>query len=259
MTQEERLKGILEHIKENGKIRIEQICEKYHISRDSARRDLVKLEEARLILRTHGGAVLPSSGNFTAPYHVRLENQATKKRIGRLAAGLVHDGETLFLDASTTVQAAIEALSAKDITAVTNSIDAAAFLGKKETGKVHLLGGEYNAWNRNLTGPQTIAMIQDFRVQTLFLGACAITPDGLSCPQLEEAYVKREMISRADKVYVLAESIKFEKSFLHHVCGLESINILITDSEPPVAVQEILDKHRIEILIVQEGDNNYEN
>lgn len=197
MTQDERLKGILKYLKENGQIRMEQICEIFHISRDSARRDLVKLEEARLIVRTHGGAMLPSTGISIISYEDRMQEKASKKRIGRLAAEFIRDGETLFLDASTTVQAAVEACEAKNINAVTNSIDVAAFLGKKQNGKVHLLGGEYNAWHRNVTGPQTIGMIRDYRVQTLFLGACAITPEGLSTPSLEEAYVKREMIARA--------------------------------------------------------------
>ncbi|MFC5528080.1 DeoR/GlpR family DNA-binding transcription regulator [Cohnella yongneupensis] len=259
LTQDERLKGILEHMKEHGKIRLEQICEMYQVSRDSARRDLVRLEEARLIARTHGGAILPSLGIATIPYEERIHNVDAKQRIGRAAACLVQDGETLFVDASTTVQAAVEAFSAKDITTVTNSIDAATLLGKKQNGKVHLLGGEYNPWHRNVTGPQTLAMIRDYRVQTLLLGACAITSDGLSSPLVEEAYVKREMVARADRVIVLADQGKFQKSFLHHVCGVENIHVLITDAEPPAMVKELLAKHRIEIIIANEGEHEHDN
>ena len=147
MNQDERLKHIIAHLKEHGNIRIDQICESYSVSRDSARRDLVKLEEARLIVRTHGGAILSSPNLSTKPYEERLENQEAKKRIGKAAAALIRDGETLFVNASTTVQAAVEAFSTKYIyiTAVTNSIDAAALLGKRPTGKAHLLGGQYNA------------------------------------------------------------------------------------------------------------------
>ncbi|WP_160397732.1 DeoR/GlpR family DNA-binding transcription regulator [Paenibacillus sp. MMS18-CY102] len=258
MNQDERLKGIIGYLKENGKIRLEQVCELYQVSRDSARRDLVKLEEARLIVRTRGGAILSSPNLSTKPYEERLENKEIKQRIGKAAAALIQDGETLFLNASTTVQAAVEACAAKDIymTAVTNSIDAAAVLGKRPNGKVHLLGGQYNAWHRSVTGSQTIAMIREFRVQTLLLGACAITPDGLSSPQLEETYVKREMIVKADRVIVLADSGKYQQPFLHHVCGLDKIDVLITDAEPPAAVRELLDRYEVEIIIANEGEND---
>lgn len=259
MMQDERLKAIHQHMRDNGRIRIEQICEMFQVSRDSARRDLVKLEEARLIVRVHGGAILPSSGAATKPYEERIQNLEAKQRIGRAAARLIQDGETLFVDASTTVQAAVEAISAQDITTVTNSIDVAAALGKSQIGQVHLLGGEYNTWHRNVTGPQTIAMIREFRVQTLLLGACAITSDGLSSPLVEEAYVKREMAARADRVVVLADRSKFQQSFLHHVCSLESIDVLVTDAEPPAMVQELLMKHGIEIVIADEGEHDHEN
>ncbi|EFM11126.1 transcriptional regulator, DeoR family [Paenibacillus curdlanolyticus YK9] len=261
MNQDERLKHILAHLKENGNIRIEQICENYSVSRDSARRDLVKLEEAQLIVRTHGGAILASPKLSTKPYEERLDNLGAKKRIGRAAAALIQDGETLFLNASTTVQAAVEACAGKDIylTAVTNSIDTAAVLGKSPNAKVHLLGGQYNAWHRSVTGPQTVAMIRDFRAQTLLLGACAITPDGLSSPVLDETYVKREMIAMADRVIVLADSGKYQQSFLHHVCSLDKIDVLITDAEPPAAVKEVLVGNGVELIIALEGESHNEN
>ena len=110
------------------------------------------------------------------------------------------------MDASTTVHFAAATLSVSNVVVVTNSIDVATTLGKKDSSKVYLLGGEFNAWNRNVTGIQALEMLRNYRVQTLFIGACGLTLEGLNSPLVEEAYLKREMIQRADRVIVLADS-----------------------------------------------------
>jgi DeoR/GlpR family transcriptional regulator of sugar metabolism len=255
MTQDERLKDILDYLKEHGKIRVDEICERYEVSRDTARRDLVKLEDTKLIVRIHGGAMLSTFTHHAAHYEERFENCDAKLQIGQRAAELIKEGEHILMDASTTVHSAAEAISVRNVVVVTNSIDVATTLGKKDSIKVHLLGGEFNAWNRNVTGIQSIEMLRNFRVQTLFIGACGLTLEGLNSPLVEEAYLKREMIRRADRVVVLADSSKFNKVFFHHVCSLEEIDVLITDREPPTFMQEAFKEYNIEILITRGGES----
>ncbi|MBP2644043.1 MAG: glcR [Firmicutes bacterium] len=256
MSQYERLEKIMHYLRENKKISVDDICKLYHVSRDSARRDLVKLEDARLLLRVHGGAILPQSVQHVSRYEERLGNLSVKKRIGQAAASLIVDGESILMDASTTVQAAAEALTAKDLVVLTNSIDIAGTLGKKDNCKVHILGGEFNAWYRNVTGIQTIDMLRNFRVQTLFLGVGGLTGDGLSSPVLEDAYLKREMVRNAERVVVLADHEKFQKNFLHYVCGIQEINILVTDNIPPQFIQEVLKRNNVQIIVAEGGDNH---
>lgn len=256
MTQDERLKDILQYLKEAGAIRVEEICERYQVSRDTARRDLVKLEEKQLITRTHGGAVLPSYNPDIRRYELRSENLIGKQAIGQKAASLVEDGEILLLDTSTTIQWAAEALTARNLTVVTNSIDVASTLGKKGASKLHLLGGQFNAWHRNVTGMETLEQLRHYHVKTVFIGACGMTLEGLNSPSVEEAYLKREMIRRSDRVIVLADYSKFNKRYLHDVCGLEEIDMLITDIEPPAYMREALQQHDIQIITSNGGDGH---
>ncbi|MDF2958299.1 MAG: glcR [Paenibacillus sp.] len=249
MSQEERLKDIVQYLQEHGKIRVDQMCDRFGISRDSARRDLVKLEEAQLIIRTHGGAMLPAAGQTVPRYEERLGNTEGKRRIGQAAAQLIQDGESIMLNASTTVQAMAEAVTAQGITVITNSIDVAGLMGKKEGMQVHLLGGQYHPWNRSVTGAQTVEMLRNFRVNTLFLGACSLSVDGLSSPLVEESYMKRGMIRSAGRVVVLADHHKFDRMFLHHVCSLEEMDVLITDLKPPVFLQEALDRYGVQTIV----------
>lgn len=253
MTQDERLKNILDYLKENGKIRVEEICELYNVSRDTARRDLVKLEEDRLIVRTHGGAILPTFTRHISRYEERLADSEGKQQIGIRAASLIQDGDTILMDTSTTIQLAAEAIDARDVEILTNSIDVVNTLARKQHVVIHLLGGTFNAWNRNVTGVQTVEMLRNYRVNKLFIGACGMSLEGLTSPLADEAYTKREMIRRADQVIVLADKTKFQKTFIHRVCGLEEIDILITDSEPSKAMQETLAQYEIQTIVVNGG------
>lgn len=255
MNQEQRLKDILTFLSEHRSIHIEQICDRYQISRDSARRDLVRLQESGAIIRTHGGAMLATSAPFIQQYEDRLEQSAVKQKIGAAAASLIADRESLFMDASTTVQAAAEALSVSHTTIITNSIDIAAILGKKGQAKIHLLGGEYDSFNRNVTGAQTIEMVSRYQVQTLLLGACSLSDEGISSPISGEAALKREMVRRANRVIVLADHEKFHKSFVHHVAQWQDIDVLITDQQPPDAALQSLKESQVEVIIAG-GENN---
>ena len=102
MFQEERLFSILEYLKSNKRISVDLICELYEVSRDTARRDMVKFEEQGSIVRTRGGAILPTLSKEVGNYDQRLQEESSSKlTIGKTAAALVQDGDYLMMDAST--------------------------------------------------------------------------------------------------------------------------------------------------------------
>jgi len=256
MYQEERLIGILQHLEQHQRISIENICELFDVSRDTARRDIIKLEEQGSILRTRGGAILPTLTSHVATYSDRLSDETTnlsKRAIGRLAASLIHDGDYLLLDASTTVQSAAEHIRTKGHVVVTNSIDIADILNRKEGIDVHLLGGKLHPEHRLIYGVRAQEMVRDYHVHKLLLGTCAITADGLTNPFEEEGFLVREMMRRADQVILLADRTKFGKQQFNRISGLEQIDIIITDQEPNDEMKEALQRHEIDIMIAK-GD-----
>ncbi len=249
MQQEERLSLIMQYLKMHQRISIEQICEMYGVSRDSARRDIVKLEERGDIIRIRGGALLPTLSRKTKSYEERLLDDGNKREIGKKAASLVKNGDYIIMDTATTVQYAAENLTTQDHVVVTNSIDIAGLLGRNEEIQTHLIGGQFNGWHRNIVGPRAISMLQDYQVDVLFLGACGITHDGLSTSFVDEAYVKQEMIKRADKIIVLADETKFGKRLFHRVCDLDQVDVIVTDAEPDEQMREVLEKYDIELIL----------
>ncbi|NRF95678.1 DeoR/GlpR transcriptional regulator [Paenibacillus frigoriresistens] len=249
MNQEDRIKNILDYLKLNVKISMEELCTLCEISYDTARRDMVKMEQDGLIVRIRGGAMLPSLTTHISSYKDRLNDTESKRSIAVAAASLIQDGDYLLLDTGTTTQYTAEFLTTQNNVIVTNSIDIAAILCDKPNTITHLLGGEINTWHRYSFGPRAIEMLSDIKVDKLFLGTCGISPEGLFAPTAEEAYMKREMIKRATQVILLADSTKFEKQLFHRVCQFDQIDILITDIEPKSPFRKILNDFEIKLIV----------
>ncbi|MBW7457608.1 DeoR/GlpR family DNA-binding transcription regulator [Paenibacillus sepulcri] len=254
MYQEERILAIKAYLEQHQRVSIQDICEIFNVSRDTARRDLLKMDELGIINRTHGGAVLPQKNKEIYEYKERLVRQSGNKRdIGLYAASLIKDGDFILMDASTTVQFTADHLASRDVAVVTNSIDIADALSRKERVRTYLLGGELNPQHRFLYGQSTIAKLSDYQVDKLFLGACGITVNGLSYPHEEDGDVKREMIRRADQVIVLADHTKFGHQMFYKISGLESIDLLITDRQPDQELTDKLAENNVELLIVPDS------
>lgn len=249
MNQEERIKAIVDYLKLNAKISMEKLCSMYGVSYDTARRDLVKMEQDGLIVRIRGGAMLPSLTKHISSYKERLGDTENKRSIAFAAASLIQDGDYLLMDTGTTTQYTAEFLMTQNNVIVTNSIDIAAILCEKPQTTTHLLGGQLNTWHRYAFGPRAIEMLADIRVDKLFLGTCGISTEGLFAPTVEEAYMKREMIKRANQIIVLADSAKFDKHLFHRVCSFDPIDILITDAEPKPPFDKILTDFNIKLMI----------
>lgn len=258
MFQEERLERIMTHLTARRRATMEELCEILSISKDTARRDLIKLEELGELVRTRGGAMLPSISKEIDRYERRMEiGLAAKRNIARAAAGLIHPGDYLLLDSSTTVQITAESIAFSDNIVVTNSIDIAVRLAERPGVALHVLGGALHKEQRFLHGPRTISALADYRFDKLLLGACGISADGLSYPEEDEGHLLREMLKRADQVIMLADASKFGKRLFYQVGGLDSMDILVTDRRPPEDIMTELEKNRVEVIIAG-ADEEYE-
>jgi DeoR/GlpR family transcriptional regulator of sugar metabolism len=245
------LLAILRHLKEHGRISVQEICDMFQISRDTARRDLVKLSEQNAIIRTRGGAVLPTLNQEIRSYKERLDLKSEiKAKIGREAAKHIYDYDTLLLDTSTTVQYAAQSLHAQNVTVVTNSIDIAGILSNKEGIQIHVLGGILHPRDRYLYGAATVSKLADYKVNKCLMGGGGITEEGIFFASEEDGQVVREMIRRAEQVIVLVDRTKFGKPLFYKVCGLEQIDMVITD-DIPKKWKNLLQEMEVEVVVAQ--------
>ncbi|WP_313332099.1 DeoR/GlpR family DNA-binding transcription regulator [Sphingobium yanoikuyae] len=231
LGESRRLK-ILEWLQEEGSARVRVLAEAFGVSEVTVRQDLEKLEAEGHIEREHGGAFLKS-----VPQQVRsmaLQHQShldAKERIGRAAAALVGNGETIILDSgSTTTAVATHLLGRRDLTVITNALNIALMLGAEPGFEVHMTGGHFKAPTLSLSGERSADYFKGLYVQRLFLATAALDIDnGLTYPALSDIAVKRAMIGAAEQVCLVADSSKIGQRSFSALGGLELVHVLITD------------------------------
>jgi DeoR/GlpR family transcriptional regulator of sugar metabolism len=252
MYQEERLIAILNYLENNKRISADQICTLFDVSRDTARRDLVRLEEDQKVVRTRGGAILPTPRHEIKDYANRLKMVSSeKKRIGQRAASLIQNGERIILDTSTTVQACAENMGEIPCTVMTNSINQAEILSSNPNADILLLGGMLQKEHRFLYGSSVIEKLSQYKVDKAFIGVVGLSGSGLTLAHEEDGMVKRKMISQADQVIVLADHTKIGVTEFFRFAELSDIDLLITDKMPDKNFINILQRFNVELLIAE--------
>lgn len=255
MYQEERLVAILRYLKEYKRITVEDICSELEVSRDTARRDLVRLEEEGRIIRTRGGALLPTEHQMVMDYNHRLKAVSSEKQIiGGKAATFLKTGDAIILDASTTVQACAEHVENMECTFITNSINSAEILSKHPLASIHLVGGELHKKHRYLFGSQAIEKMAQYSVDKAFIGAVGISEMGLTSAHEEDGMLKKKMMQQARQVIVLADHTKFGVKGFFQFGSFTDIDVLITDRLPSEDIMQLLQENGVELVIAGKGE-----
>ncbi len=254
MSPKKRRNAILELSRENGELRVDEIAQRFGVSRETIRRDLAHLDALGLLRRIHGGAQKPQTG-AELPFRERLvENAAAKQRIASAAAKLFEENDTLIVDTGTTTEAfAAELGRAGRFTVVTNSIGIALHIYRGGGGsRVYLIGGEYRGEGGELIGSVTLEQIGRYRADQAVLTVGAIdAAEGFMDFDVEEAMVARAMIRQARRVTVVADHSKFGRIAMAEVCGLSAVARLVTDEPPPEPLAGALAAAGVEVIVAE--------
>jgi len=254
---EERQREILDRVRQEGKVSVEELTEALGVSAPTIRADLGTLENRRLLRRTHGGAILPETTLYEPPYAERERaKQAEKARIGAAAASRVRDHETVLLDAGTTTFEIAKCLKERvGLTVVTNSLEAAWELMDSPPGclEIIVIGGTVHAHRRATLGPLATDFLARFHVDRVFLGVNGIEADaGYTVVDFDAAQVKRAMIACAREVVVVADSSKFGVLAFASICPLSDAHILVTDLRPHDSLSVAMASAGLELILANE-------
>ncbi|KAG9605971.1 hypothetical protein KCV01_g5880, partial [Aureobasidium melanogenum] len=229
MWHEERHTRIRDLLRASGKVSVERIVTELGVSRETIRRDLVELAERGEIRRVHGGAVLADD---EPPIDVRHATRVREKRaIARKVSSLVESGQTVFMDAGSTMTLVAEALSARSgLTIVTNSVDVATRFAARPDNEVRLLGGRFDARIGCTHGSATIAEIARYQAHLAILSPVGIdAAAGASSFELEEAEIARAMCANARSIMIAADHAKIGVRSRVAWCPADRIDVLVTD------------------------------
>jgi DeoR/GlpR family transcriptional regulator of sugar metabolism len=252
----ERQEHIARIIEEHGRARVSDLAAQFHVSAVTIRKDLVALESERRVVRTHGGAIALDRSRPELAFEIRERLQAAEKlRIGAAAASLVHDGESIVMDASTTALSVARHLKARrgwsQLTVITNGLRLASELAGHPGIIVLMLGGRVRWEALSVVGQLGDGLFSRINVQKAFLGAAGFTVEsGLADATDEEAQIKRSMVDAAREVIAIVDSTKWERAAFATFCPTDKISIVMTDEGAPDEMIGALTGRGIDVRLV---------
>jgi DeoR family transcriptional regulator of aga operon len=248
----ERLGAILEELSDGGAVDVGALSERLGASPATIRRDLVLLDQQRLLTRTHGGAIAQGVA-YELPLRYKAgRHQDEKRRIAAEAASRVTEGMAIGLTGGTTTTEVARALVEMDrLTVVTNALNIASELALRRNLKLVVTGGWARSESYELVGPLADATLAGLNLDLACVGVDGISAEaGLTTHHDIEAHTNRTLMERARRVVVVADGSKAGRVAFAEICPLDRVGELITDgSADPAALDAIRDAG-VEVTIV---------
>ncbi|MGJ4859968.1 DeoR/GlpR family DNA-binding transcription regulator [Labrys sp. La1] len=251
MLAVERKTRILDLVTRNRSVVVAELSQELGVTEETIRRDLNKLEKEGLLSRTHGGAIALQGEAEDLPYRTRhLINIEAKRSIAGKASTLVRDGDAVMMDSSSTAYETLRAIgNRRDLTLITNSV---RILSDPSLPPYTIMsvGGELRRRSMTFVGPLAGQTIAQFNADVALISCKAISlTGGLMEANMADADVKRAFIESAQRVCLLVDSEKFDKTALISICGFGPIDFVVTDREPSPEWRELFERNQVKLIV----------
>ena len=244
---------ILEKLDQHGQVDVPGLSQELKVSEVTIRNDLIRLEQKNMLIRARGGAIkidrVGIDFNLSDKNKQHLEE---KKRIGKAAAALVEDGDTIILDSgTTTMEIARNLINVNNLTVITNALNIANQMADHQKANVIIPGGFLRKNSLSLVGGAAEENFNNYFCDKLFLAVDGFnTTHGLSTPNVEEAHLNRVMIEISKQVIVVADSSKFHKRSFAFISPVTEVDVVVTDAEIPAEDRKKLENAGVKVIIV---------
>lgn len=261
MIAQDRMALINELARKQRWVVVSELSEMCNVTEETIRKDLSKMEARGILTRVHGGAVLnrdfvesrnPERRELAAGNHFlrRMNTNPTEKDvIAGHVAGLLEGCNTLFMDSSTTVAAAMRALPQEaEVTIVTNSVYPFTVNSARRFSIIST-GGVYNWKYMSLQGPVAKECIGKYNVDVALISCRALNPErGVQDSNEGEAEIKIHMIEHSRKVVLLADHTKFDQSAFVRLMDADNVDCIVTDRDPGEAWRSFCEAHQVQLV-----------
>jgi DeoR family transcriptional regulator of aga operon len=240
-TVKRRLSRILERLAAGERVRVEDLIKGTGMSAATIRRDLRRLQGGGFVRRDHGGVLLAGSPAFEAffddpDFRDQVQHlSAEKRRIGAAAAALVRDGQTIAIAPGTTAAQIARSLQSRArLTIVTNALNVAMDLSRRNDVSVHLTGGYLIGEWFAMVGPRALEFIRTMFPAQFFFGANGVHSEyGVTDRHAEESAVNRATAEQAQRRILVVDHTKFGQIAGHLVCPISRLDVIVTDTGAP--------------------------
>lgn len=250
MRQAQRILKVQELFAKQEFVNFDDLCESFNASKSSIRRDLMELERKGVLRRVHGGAISLQTRDEVMDFS-RLSGSShdEKIRIGKLAASLIEDGQTVIMGGGSTVAEVARSLGDKSVQIVTNSVPVAQIFWDSKQVEVTLTGGYLYPRLGVQLGPICEKMLNSVSADVLIMGIRGISAAGISDSNSLIVESLRAMIKAARKVVIVADHSKFGRDAMIHVASLSDIDQIVTDNELSSEFQQMLQENDVECTL----------
>lgn len=234
MFAEERRKRIVKVLENKKRASVNELSENFDVSRATIRRDLSELEKSGFLRRTHGGAILSGSSKLEPSFKEKEDKLSEeKKAIGKKAAEIIKNGDTIFIDAGTTTRYIIDFLKdKKDLTIVTHALHIINKINEDNLDcELIVIGGNFKWSTEAMIGPLAEDYLKKLRVDKCFIGSNGFNLESAATtPDLREAKIKEIALEIAAENFILFDHSKWEERYFYRFAELKEIDFIITDS-----------------------------
>lgn len=251
MVPGERKQQILALLERKRYVTVEELSTELFVSLPTVRRDLAALEQEGALTRTHGGASYNQAGTQVAPFILREKNNYEEKQIiGNIAAGLIENGDTLFISSSSTTLAMVRQLSPDlHMQVLTNGMTMAQVIGQYPNANVYIPAGHYTYEDDGIYGPDVVESVSKRFAKYGFICCDGVDMEhGLTVNRDTELFLERAFRKNCEKLVLLVDHTKFDTHFFYQSMELSEVDILVTDQDPGEKWEAYCRKQKIELL-----------
>ncbi|SFM06010.1 DeoR/GlpR family DNA-binding transcription regulator [Halanaerobium salsuginis] len=252
MFAEERRKNIIYLLEKEKRVSVNELSGEFDVSRATIRRDLSELESDGFLRRTHGGAILRSSSKLELTFKEKEDKFfSEKKAIGKKAAELIKDGDSIFLDAGTTTRHIIDNLKGKKkLTIVTHALHIINKINEiKLDCELVVIGGNFKWSTEAMVGPIAEDILKKLRIDKSFIGTNGFKLDSFATtPELGEAKIKEIALEISSENFLLFDRSKWKQVYFYKFADFNLINYIITDQIEEKR-EAALNERGIEVII----------
>ncbi len=251
MLSLERQTEILDILNKNKSATVDELASELFVSGATIRRDLRTMEKQGLIKRSHGGAMPFKSNAEETAFAIREQvNINGKRTIANLAIRLIKNGDSVFVDSSTTVGMLIPLFNNFNyLSVITTGLRNAILLSQTNTVKIYITGGQILNHSNSIIGTDTLDYISRIHANFTFVSCSGVdVNNGFTDASIEQARLKQQMRKNSDKIAMLCDSTKIGKIFLCKDFDFDELDYFITDKLPPAEFIEKLSKTKCKLL-----------
>ncbi len=251
-----RQQQILHLARQTGSVGVDDLSLRFEVTPQTIRKDLNELCDSRLLARTHGGAML-ASGVENMAYDARRQLAAVEKRaIGQLAASLIPNNCSLFINIGTTTEEVARALIHHEgLLVITNNIHVASMLAPQPRIEVIVVGGTVRKSDGGIVGEQSVEAISQFKVDHAVMGVSAIDEDGALLDfDVREVRAAQAIMKHSRSVILVSDSMKFTRSAPVRIGHISQVDMFVTDQQPPETITDLCRHNGVRVEIVPSAE-----